>query len=85
MILEIIGIIGIGWGFSTTRSPWWLVIPLMIYGAGLGFRICPIDKCCTRRRAAGEERPGLGHDVDIPSGRFRTRCCDPRSSAVHRA
>lgn len=37
MILEIIGIIGIGWGFSTTRSPWWLVIPLMIYGAGLGF------------------------------------------------
>ncbi len=37
MILEIIGILGIGWSFSTTRSPWWMVIPLMIYGAGLGF------------------------------------------------
>ena len=37
MVLEIIGILGIGLGFSTTRSPWWLTIPLVIYGAGLGF------------------------------------------------
>lgn len=37
MILEIIGILGIGWSFSLTRSPWWMAIPLVIYGAGLGF------------------------------------------------
>ena len=37
MILEIVGILGIGFTFSTTRSPWWMAIPLVIYGAGLGF------------------------------------------------
>ncbi|MEI8081806.1 MAG: MFS transporter, partial [Actinomycetes bacterium] len=37
MVLEIVGIIGIGLCFSTTRSPWWMVIPLIVYGLGLGF------------------------------------------------
>ena len=37
MILEIIGILGIGWSFSLTRSPWWMAVPLVIYGAGVGF------------------------------------------------
>ncbi len=37
MLLEIIGILGIGWAFSTERSPWWMAIPLVIYGLGVGF------------------------------------------------
>lgn len=37
MVLEIIGVIGIGLTFSISWSPWWLTIPLVIYGAGLGF------------------------------------------------
>lgn len=37
MGLEIIGILGIGWSFSVDRSPWWMAIPLVIYGLGVGF------------------------------------------------
>lgn len=37
MVLEIVGIVGIGLTFSTTRSPWWMTIPLVIYGLGVGF------------------------------------------------
>lgn len=36
MVLEIVGILGIGLTFSTTRNPWWLCVPLVIYGLGLG-------------------------------------------------
>jgi len=36
MALEIIGILGIAFVLSPTRSPWWLVIPLFVYGIGLG-------------------------------------------------
>ena len=37
MVLEIIGILGIAALLSVTLSPWWLVIPLIVYGIGLGF------------------------------------------------
>lgn len=37
MGLEVAGIVLIGLTLSVTRSPWWLVIPLIIYGLGLGF------------------------------------------------
>jgi EmrB/QacA subfamily drug resistance transporter len=37
MILEVTGIAGIGFTLSVDRSPWWLVIALVIYGLGLGF------------------------------------------------
>jgi EmrB/QacA subfamily drug resistance transporter len=37
MGLEILGILGIGWSFSVDRSPWWMAIPLVIYGLGVGF------------------------------------------------
>jgi MFS family permease len=37
MILEILGIVGIGVLLSVDLSPWWLTIPLIVYGAGLGF------------------------------------------------
>jgi len=37
MGLEIVGILGIGWSFSVDRSPWWMAIPLVIYGLGVGF------------------------------------------------
>lgn len=37
MALEIIGIVGIGLTLSVDRSPWWLVVPLMVYGLGVGF------------------------------------------------
>lgn len=37
MGLEIVGIVGIGFAFSTSWSPWWLAVPLVVYGAGLGF------------------------------------------------
>lgn len=36
MILEIIGIVGIGLSLNTVTSPWWMAIPLVIYGAGVG-------------------------------------------------
>ncbi len=36
MLLEIIGIIGVALILSPTVSPWWLAIPLFIYGIGLG-------------------------------------------------
>lgn len=36
MVLEIIGVVGIGLMFSLDRSPWWLCLPLVIYGLGLG-------------------------------------------------
>ncbi len=37
MVLEIVGILGIGWSFSVDRSPWWMAIPLVVYGLGVGF------------------------------------------------
>ncbi len=37
MALEIAGIVLIGLTLSVDRSPWWLVIPLIVYGLGLGF------------------------------------------------
>lgn len=37
MVLEIAGIVGIALLMSTDRSPWWLVIPMIVYGLGLGF------------------------------------------------
>lgn len=37
MILEVIGILGIGFTLGVDRNPWWLVIPLVIYGLGVGF------------------------------------------------
>ncbi len=36
MVLEIVGILGIAFVLDPNRSPWWLVIPLFIYGIGLG-------------------------------------------------
>lgn len=36
MMLEIIGIVGVGLVLAPTRSPWWMTIPLFIYGIGLG-------------------------------------------------
>lgn len=37
MLLEVIGILAIGFTLSVDRSPWWLVIALIVYGLGLGF------------------------------------------------
>lgn len=37
MVLEIIGVVGIGLALSTSWSPWWLAPPLILYGIGLGF------------------------------------------------
>lgn len=37
MALEIVGIVAIGLTLSVDRSPWWLVLPLIVYGLGLGF------------------------------------------------
>lgn len=37
MTLEIAGVVAIGLTVSVDRSPWWLVIPLIIYGLGIGF------------------------------------------------
>jgi len=37
MVLEIIGIGGVAVMLSSTSSPWWLSIPLIIYGIGVGF------------------------------------------------
>lgn len=36
MLLEIIGIVGVGIVLSPERSPWWMTIPLFVYGIGLG-------------------------------------------------
>ena len=37
MLLEVLGILGIAVTLSPSRSPWWLVIALIVYGLGLGF------------------------------------------------
>ncbi len=37
MVLEIVGIVVIGATVSVTRSPWWLVVGLIVYGLGVGF------------------------------------------------
>ncbi len=37
MVLEVVGILAIGFTLSVDRSPWWLVIALIVYGLGLGF------------------------------------------------
>lgn len=37
MGLEVVSILGIGWTLSVDRSPWWLAIPLVVYGLGVGF------------------------------------------------
>lgn len=37
MVLEVAGIVLIGLLLSVDRSPWWLVVALVIYGMGLGF------------------------------------------------
>lgn len=36
MVLEVVGILGIGFVLSVDRNPWWLAIPLVVYGLGLG-------------------------------------------------
>lgn len=36
MSLEILGILGVALILSPTRSPWWLMVPLFVYGIGLG-------------------------------------------------
>lgn len=37
MLLEVAGIVLIGLTLSVERSPWWLVLALVVYGLGLGF------------------------------------------------
>ncbi|MCP4436396.1 MAG: MFS transporter [Actinomycetia bacterium] len=37
MGLEVVSILGIGWTLSVSRSPWWLAVPLVFYGLGVGF------------------------------------------------
>ncbi len=37
MVLEIIGITGVALMLSAENSPWWLSIPFVIYGIGVGF------------------------------------------------
>lgn len=37
MILEVVGILGIALALGVDRNPWWLAVPLIIYGVGLGF------------------------------------------------
>ena len=37
MVLEIIGIVGVAFMLSAENSPWWLAIPFVVYGIGLGF------------------------------------------------
>lgn len=37
MVLEIIGIAGVAVIISADNSPWWLAIPFVIYGVGVGF------------------------------------------------
>ena len=37
MLLEIIGILGIAAALGVDRNPWWLAVPLVVYGLGLGF------------------------------------------------
>ena len=37
MVLEIIGIAGVALLISSDNSPWWLAIPFVIYGVGVGF------------------------------------------------
>ncbi|MEO1057897.1 MAG: MFS transporter, partial [Actinomycetota bacterium] len=37
MALEVVGIIGIGLTLGVDRNPWWLTLPLFVYGIGVGF------------------------------------------------
>ena len=39
MALEVVSILGIGWTLSVDRSPWWLAVPLVVYGLGVGFAV----------------------------------------------
>ncbi len=36
MVIEIVGVIAIAATMSTSFSPWWMVVPLIVYGIGLG-------------------------------------------------
>ena len=36
MVLEIIGIVAVALVLDPSRSPWWLMLPLFVYGIGLG-------------------------------------------------
>jgi EmrB/QacA subfamily drug resistance transporter len=36
MVLEVVGILGIGAALGVERNPWWLAVPLVVYGLGLG-------------------------------------------------
>jgi EmrB/QacA subfamily drug resistance transporter len=37
MILEVVGIIWVGLTLGVDRNPWWLTVPLVVYGLGVGF------------------------------------------------
>ncbi len=37
MVLEILGLVGLAFTLSTQWSAWWLAVPLMVYGIGVGF------------------------------------------------
>ena len=37
MVLEVVGIVWVGLTLGVDRNPWWLAIPLVVYGLGVGF------------------------------------------------
>ena len=56
MALEVVSILGIGWTLSVDRSPWWLAIPLVVYGLGVGFATAQLTNVVLEDVPGGQVR-----------------------------
>ncbi len=66
MTLEVIGIVGIGLTLGVDRSPWWLTIPLVVYGLGVGFSTAQLTNV-----VLGDVEPALSGEASAMTSTFR--------------
>ncbi|MEO1057621.1 MAG: MFS transporter [Actinomycetota bacterium] len=66
MTLEVVGIVGIGLTLGVDRSPWWLTIPLVVYGLGVGFSTAQLTNV-----VLGDVEPALSGEASAMTSTFR--------------
>ncbi len=83
MALEAVAIIAVALLFAPDRAGWAFILPLFVYGIGVGLA----ERAAHERHPFGDPpegiRAGIGHAIDLPPGRRRHRDRAPRHRARH--
>ena len=66
MTLEVVGIVGIGLTLGVDRSPWWLTIPVVVYGLGVGFSTAQLTNV-----VLDDVEPALSGEASAMTSTFR--------------